>query len=107
MSHTPHPENVRVPQHLSDADLRQALEELDTKIKTLRNRAQATTAGSHATYHEHAAALEAKRTKLVAQLGPAPAHGQSTDAMPTQNKSLWEEIARGIENLRADLRDIV
>jgi len=106
MSSVPTPENVRVPQHLSDADLRQALEELDTKIKTLHNRAQATTAGSHATYHEHAAALEAKRAKLVAQLGPAPAQEQPAGAT-SQDKSLWEEIARGIENLRNDLRDIV
>ena len=105
MSHTPQSENVRVPQHLSDADLRQALEELDAKIKTLHNRAQATTAGSHATYHEHAAALEAKRAKLVAQLGPTPT--EPTAPASSQNKSLWEEIAKGIENLRNDLRDIV
>lgn len=107
MSPTPHPENVRVPRHLSDAALRQALEELDTKIKTLHNRAQATTAGSHATYHEHAAALEAKRARLVAQLGPPPAQGQPTPNTAGQPNSLWEEIARGIENLRSDLRDIV
>ncbi|UOR03770.1 hypothetical protein MUN82_12515 [Hymenobacter aerilatus] len=107
MSSVPTPENVRVPQHLSDADLRQALEELDAKIKTLHNRAHATTAGSHATYHEHAAALEAKRAKLVAQLGPTPT-GPATGAAPSeQNKSLWEEISRGIDNLRKDLRDIV
>lgn len=107
MSSVPTPENMRVPQHLSDAELRQALEELDTKIKTLHNRAHATTAGSHATYHEHAAALEAKRAKLVAQLGPTPT-GQTAGAAPSeQNKNLWEEIARGIDNLRNDLRDIV
>ena len=45
--------------HLSAAHLRQALDELDAKIHTLRQRAHATAAGSPATYLAHADALEA------------------------------------------------
>lgn len=102
MSYTPHPEHMRAPQNLSDASLREALDELDAKIKILHNRAHATRADSSATYNEHAAALETKRAKLLAQLGPAP-----TEGAPTPARSTWEEIWHGIENLRNDLRDIV
>lgn len=106
MSHTPpSPHNVRVPEHLSDADLRQALDELDNKIKTLRNRAHATAAGSENTYHEHIAALEVKRSKLAERLGPAPdSNGSGTGS---EDRSTWDEIWRGIENLRQDLRNII
>ena len=91
---------MRPPQNLSDAMLREALRELDSKIQTLHNRAHATAAGSSATYQEHAAALEAKRAKLAAQLGP-----ESTT--PPSAQSTWTEIWRGVENLRQDLRDII
>jgi hypothetical protein len=104
MSSIPSPEHVRVPQHLSDNDIRQALDDLDSKIKTLRNRAHATTEGAPHTYHEHIAMLEAKRNKLAEQLGPAPA----ADAKPTdRDHSTWSEIWHGIENLRNDLRNII
>jgi hypothetical protein len=104
MSTIPSPEHVRVPQHLSDQDLRHSLEDLDGKIKTLRNRAHATTEGAPHTYHEHIAMLEAKRNKLAEQLGPAPA----ADTKPTdQDQSTWNEIWHGIENLRNDLRNII
>ncbi|MBC6988649.1 hypothetical protein [Hymenobacter sp. BT491] len=104
MTYTPKPEHMRPPQHLSDANLRQALEELDSKIKTLRNRAHATTANSHHTYHEHIAALEVKRAKLAEQLGPAP----DTDPNGSHHeRTTWEEIWRGIEGLRDDLRNII
>jgi hypothetical protein len=104
MSNIPAPEHVRVPQHLSDKDLRQSLEDLDGKIKTLRNRAHATTEGANHTYHEHIAMLEAKRNKLAERLGPTPAD----DAQPnSQDQSTWSEIWHGIENLRNDLRNIL
>jgi len=104
MTHLPTPENVRVPQHLNDDALRQALDELDGKIKTLRNRAHATAANSENTYHEHIASLEAKRAKLAALLGPAPAPGTPA---PERELSAWDEIRRGIDNLRDDLRNII
>lgn len=108
MSYPPSPNHMRVPENLSDADLRQALEELDSKIKTLRNRAHATTANSPHTYHEHIAALEVKRAKLVAQLGPAPAASSTSSATSNDtDRSAWDEIWRGIENLREDLRHII
>jgi len=102
MSTTPTPEHARVPQNLSDASLREALHELDDKIRTLHNRAHTTRADSSATYQEHAAALEAKRAKLAAQLGPAP-DSDSTNAA----HSTWGDIWRGIEGLRNDLRNII
>lgn len=98
---THHPENVRVPQHLSEAELHQALDELDAKIKTLRNRTHATAVGSENTYHEHIAALEVKRAKLAELIGPA-----STKA-PERPGSTWDEIRRGIDTLREDLRNII
>ncbi len=105
MSQPLSPHHVRVPNHLSDASLRQALDELDGKIKTLRNRSHATAAGAPHTYHEHIAALEAKRQLLLDRLGPAPA---ATDKpTDTQDRSTWDEIWRGIENLRDDLRNII
>lgn len=104
MSTPPSPQHVRVPNHLSDASLRQALDELDGKIKTLRNRTHATAAGAPHTYHEHIAALETKRQLLLDRLGPSPAADKPDD---TQDRSTWDEIWRGIENLRNDLRNII
>ncbi|SHI95426.1 hypothetical protein SAMN02745146_2021 [Hymenobacter daecheongensis DSM 21074] len=104
MTHIPTPENVRVPQHLNEEALRQALDELNGKIKTLQNRAHATTAHSHHTYHEHIASLEAKRAKLAAMLGPRAEAGTTP---PARDSSAWDEIRRGIDNLREDLRNII
>ncbi|QIX62830.1 hypothetical protein FY528_08170 [Hymenobacter lutimineralis] len=107
MSHTPSPQHVRVPENLSDAHLRQALTELDEKIKTLRNRAHTTTANSPHTYHEHIAALEVKRAGLLERLGPAAADAPAKDSASPTDRSTWEEIWQGIENLRNDLRNII
>ena len=110
MSNLPSPDHVRPPQNLSDAALRQALDELEGKIRTLHNRAHATTAGAPHTYHEHAAMLEAKRNKLLQRLGPDPSATLATDPKATTtdaNPSTWDEIWRGIENLRNDLRNII
>ncbi len=85
--------------HLSAANLRRALDELDAKIHTLRQRAHATAAGSPATYGAHADALEAKRARLAAQLGPGPDGAAEPGA--------WSSIWRGIEGLREDLRNIL
>lgn len=84
--------------HLSDADLRQALDELDAKIHTLRQRAHATAAGSPATYQAHADALDAKRARLAAQLT------EHTDA---PEPGAWASIWRSVEGLREDLRNLL
>lgn len=83
--------------HLSAALLRQSLDELDAKIHTLRQRAHATAVGSPATYQVHADALETKRARLAAQLGP-DGQGES---------GTWASIWHGIEGLREDLRNIL
>ncbi|HEX8350088.1 MAG TPA: hypothetical protein VF598_08995 [Hymenobacter sp.] len=101
MTYTPKPEHMRPP-HLNEQELHQALDELTAKIKILKNRAHTTTAHSEAHYHEHIAALEVKRAKLAQQLGPA-ASGAATDEHKT---STWEEIRRGIDNLRKDIQNL-
>ena len=100
MSSTPGPNAQRAPQ-LSAASLREALDELDTKIQTLHNRAHATAAGSPNTYQAHAEALEAKRALLAEQLNQAPA--SADDSEP----GVWAQIRRGIEALRDDMRAIL
>ncbi|GAB2778568.1 hypothetical protein HNQ93_001633 [Hymenobacter luteus] len=110
MATTPSPEHMRAPAHLTADDLRQALTELDAKIQTLRNRAHATAANSENTYHQHADALEAKRARLVERLGPnSPTPATTDKSGPDQNhdRSAWDEIWHGIENLRQDLRNII
>lgn len=94
------PTHPRAP-HLPEAELRQALDELDAKIQTLRHRAHATAAGSPNTYLQHADALETKRRQLAEQLGqlPAPADGHEP--------SVWAQIRRGIETLRDDVRALL
>ena len=94
------PTHARAP-HLSEAELRQALDELDAKIQTLRHRAHATAAGSPNTYLQHADALETKRRQLAEQLGqsPAPARGGEP--------GVWAQIRRGIETLRDDVRTLL
>ncbi|KUG09815.1 DUF4164 family protein [Solirubrum puertoriconensis] len=100
MSYTPNPDHMRAPNHLSENELRQALDELDTKIKTLHARANATTANSPHHYHEHIAALEVKRSKLAEQLGTS-----GRDA--GQQGSVWTEIKRGIDTLRDDISKLI
>ncbi|MFD2785254.1 hypothetical protein [Hymenobacter rubripertinctus] len=106
MATTPAPDHMRAPANLSPDALHQALTELDAKIRTLHNRAHATVAGSTATYHQHAVALEAKRALLVKRLHQAMPPAPNAHAIPQQDHNAWDEIWRGIENLRQDLRDI-
>lgn len=100
-SSTPAPDHQRPP-HLHGADLHQALEELDAKIQTLRNRAHATAAGSLATYLAHADALEVKRARLAEQLRGAPA-----PAADGAEPGVWAQVRQGISTLREDLRNIL
>ena len=84
---------------LSAANLHLALDELDAKIKTLHNRAHATVAGSTNTYEVHAAALEAKRARLAAQLTQA--------APPPSEPGTWQQLRRDIENLGNDVQALL
>ncbi|MBF9140929.1 hypothetical protein [Hymenobacter properus] len=92
------PIHQRAPQ-LSEAELHQALEELDAKIQTLRNRAQATVAGSASTHEQHADALETKRAQLAAQLGQHTTEGGDS--------GMLSSIRHGIESLRDDVRGLL
>jgi hypothetical protein len=100
MSYTPNPDHMRAPSHLSENELRQALDELDSKIKMLSARANATTANSPHHYHEHIAALEVKRGQLARQLGSPEARGEHSG-------SVWTEIKRGIDTLRDDISKLI
>jgi hypothetical protein len=101
MSYTPNPDHMRAPSHLSEKELRQALDELDSKIKMLNARANATTANSPHHYHEHVAALEVKRSQLASQLGSPEARGADGQG------GVWTEIKRGIDTLRDDISKLI
>lgn len=103
MPSTPAPEHQRTPRvPLSATELQQALDELDAKIQTLRNRAHATAAGSTATYQQHADALETKRARLAQQLTQAPAQPDNgTD------DGVWTQIRRGVDALREDIKNLI
>ena len=94
------PTHPRAPR-LSEADLRQALNDLNIKIQTLRNRAHATAAGSPNTYQQHADALETKRAQLAEQLGqvPAPANGSEP--------GMWAKIRQGIQALGDEVKALL
>lgn len=106
MPSTPAPDHQRTPRApLSAAELHQALDELDAKIQTLRNRAHATAAGTTATYQQHADALEAKRARLAQQLTEAPtADNNSADP---NDPGVWTQIRRGVDALREDLKNLL
>ncbi|GAB2954359.1 hypothetical protein GCM10027048_19690 [Hymenobacter coalescens] len=100
MTYVPNPDHMRAPHHLSTAELQQALEELDSKIKTLHARANATTANAPHHYHEHIAALEVKRRQLGEQLGAADQGSHPDD---DRSGSVWTDLKRGIDTLREDI----
>lgn len=87
------PEQMRAPDSLSPNEVRKSLAELDSKIKILQGRANATAADSHHTYHQHIAALEAKKAKIMEKLGPSDDHSLDT----------WKEIRNGIEIIRKEV----
>jgi hypothetical protein len=93
------PNHPRAPR-LTESELRQALDELDAKIQTLRNRAHATAAGSPNTYQQHADALETKRAQLAEQLGQAPAADDS-------EAGILDKIRHGIQSLSDDVKAIL
>ncbi|QHL86868.1 hypothetical protein GU926_05220 [Nibribacter ruber] len=91
------PENMRAPEHLNQEEAKKSLEELDAKIKVLKGRANATTADANHTYHEHIAALEAKRG-LIAQKLEGSNH--------TTTDSTWQEIKNGLEDLSDSIKKL-
>ncbi|KAA6432356.1 hypothetical protein ACD591_09395 [Rufibacter glacialis] len=90
------PEHMRAPEHLNEKEIRQSLEELDAKIKVLQGRAHATTADSHHTYHEHIAALEAKRALIA----------QKLDNSSSATDSTWQDIKRSLEELTDGIKKL-
>ena len=91
------PENMRAPAHLSESEIRKSLDELDHKIKTLKAKLQATTADSNHTFHEHIAALEAKRSLIAEKL----------NSPEQKTQTAWDEIKKKIDNLGDDLRGLI
>ncbi|MFT2010661.1 hypothetical protein ACMA1I_18440 [Pontibacter sp. 13R65] len=88
------PENMRAPANLSREEVQKSLDELDGKIKVLRGRAHATTADSNHTYHEHIAALEAKRNLISQKL-----NDNTTD----EQQGKWHDLRSGLDNLKNDI----
>lgn len=86
------PEHMRAPDNLTREEIQKSLEELDSKIKTLRGRVNATTADSNHTYHEHIAALERKRELIAEKLN---------DKEDTQSK--WQHLKNGLDDLKNDM----
>ncbi|MEJ8802095.1 hypothetical protein [Pontibacter sp. H249] len=86
------PEHMRAPNHLTKEEVQKSLDELDSKIKTLRGRVNATTADSNHTYHEHIAALERKRELIAEKLN---------DSEDSQSK--WQDLKSGLDNLKDDI----
>lgn len=87
------PEHMRAPDHLSKEEIKKSLHELDTKIKTLEGRINATTADSRHTYHEHVAALEAKRALLASKLSQTQEHDTKS----------WSNFRNDLSNLHNDV----
>ncbi|WP_205502092.1 hypothetical protein [Rufibacter psychrotolerans] len=90
------PEHMRAPEHLNENEIRQSLHELDSKIKVLQGRANATTADSNNTYHKHIAALEAKRALIAQKLDNTSGHTEST----------WQDIKKGLDDLTDGIKKL-
>lgn len=99
----PSPDHQRAPRHLTAAQVREALTELDAKLDTLRRRAHATAADSAPihTYHEHVASLERKRELLTALLTRADTEKSG------EGDSVWADLKSGIDTLRQDLKRLL
>ena len=91
------PENMRAPERLSEKEIRQSLDELDSKIKTLQAKTHATTADSNHTFHEHIAALEKKRALIAEKL----------NSPEQKSQSAWDEIKKKIDHLGEDLKGLI
>jgi hypothetical protein len=90
------PDHMRAPDHLTREEVQRSLDELDSKLKTLRGRVNATTAESSHTYHEHIAALERKRELIAGKMG---------DSDESQQK--WKDLHGNLGNLHNDADNII
>jgi chromosome segregation ATPase len=90
------PEHMRAPEHLTREEVQRSLDELDSKISTLRGRVNATTADSNHTYHEHIAALERKRELIASKIG---------DTEESQQK--WNDLHTNLGDLHTDADNII
>jgi DNA repair exonuclease SbcCD ATPase subunit len=90
------PENMRAPAHLNAAEIQKSLEELDSKIKVLQAKTKGTTADSQHTFHEHIAALEAKRALIA----------QKLDNSENATESTWSEIKKHVEELTESIKKL-
>lgn len=86
------PERMRAPNNLTREEVQRSLEELDSKIKVLKGRVNATTADSNNTYHEHIAALERKRELIAQKMN-----------VKESDTSTWQDLRNGIDKLRNDI----
>lgn len=82
---------MRAPEHLTKGEVQKSLDELDSKIKTLKARVNATAADSNHTYHEHIAGLERKRELIVQKMGD-----------PNNNPQHWNKLKDNISHLHND-----
>ncbi|MCJ8166588.1 hypothetical protein MKJ04_17215 [Pontibacter sp. E15-1] len=83
---------MKAPAHLTREEIQMSLDELDSKIKVLKGRVNATASDSHHTYHEHIAGLERKRELIMTRFADAG-----------ENQSAWQELRDGLDQLRNDL----
>lgn len=88
------PEHMRAPGNLSRQEIQKSLDELDSKIKTLKARANATTADSNHTYHEHIAGLEKKRELIASKMASAE-----------DTHSTWQDLQNGINGIKKDIEN--
>ncbi|CAM3798941.1 hypothetical protein POKO110462_20275 [Pontibacter korlensis] len=86
---------MRAPAHLTKGEVQKSLDELDSKIKTLRARANATTSDSNHTYHEHIAGLEKKRELIASKMKDAD-----------DDQSTWQDLRNGLDSLKKDLDNL-
>ncbi|MHA6247354.1 sll1863 family stress response protein [Pontibacter sp. CAU 1760] len=96
MDHYPlKPENMKAPAHLTREEIQLSLDELDSKIKVLKGRANATAADSNHTYHEHIAGLEKKRELIASKMADAK-----------EDQSSWHELREGLESLKKEITSL-
>lgn len=96
MDHYPlKPEHMKAPAHLTREEIQLSLDELDSKIKVLKGRANATAADSNHTYHEHIAGLEKKRELIASKMADAK-----------EDQSSWHELREGLESLKNEITNL-
>ncbi|WP_233555468.1 sll1863 family stress response protein [Pontibacter oryzae] len=90
------PEHMRAPDHLTKGEVQKSLDELDSKIKTLKARVNATTADSNNTYQEHIAGLERKKELILQKMGD-----------PSNEQQHWNDLHSNINDLHKDADNMI